>query len=167
MTARYDRAQWRAIADWLAVATVAAIPWSTSLAYILIVAWLLVLIPTTEPDEWREVLGHPAAYVPVALVAVSFVGMAWASGVGWSDRLNGFSSFAKLLVIPALFVQFRTSPNANRVFVSFLVSCSLVLLVSWTMVVTGMKPITGASTSYGVPVRDYIVQSQEFILCAV
>jgi O-antigen ligase len=35
------------------------------------------------------------------------------------------------------------------------------------MVVTGMKPIHGSSTSYGVPVRDYIVQSQEFILCAV
>jgi O-antigen ligase len=30
-----------------------------------------------------------------------------------------------------------------------------------------MKPFTGGSTSYGVPVRDYIVQSQEFILCAV
>lgn len=167
MTARYDRAQWRTIADGLAVAVVVAIPWSTSAAYILMGAWLLVLIPATEPDEWRDVMRHPAAWFPVALVALSFAGIAWASGVGWSDRINGFASFAKLLAIPALFVQFRNSPRAHWAFIGFLVSCSLLLLASWTMVLTGMKPIVGGSTSYGVPVRDYIVQSQEFILCAV
>lgn len=167
MMARYDRAQWRWLADWLAVAVVAAIPWSTSIAYIAMGAWLLVFVPTTEPGEWRDALKHPAAYLPVALVALSFAGMAWAGGVAWPARLNGFASFAKLLAIPVLFVQFRDSPRASRVFISFLVSCSLLLLLSWTMVVTGMKPITRGSTSYGVPVRDYIVQSQEFILCAV
>ena len=167
MMARYDRAQWRKLADGLAAAVVVAIPWSTSLAYILIGAWLIVLIPNTEPDEWQDVLKHPAAWLPVALVALSFAGMAWASGVEWTDRINGFTSFAKLLAIPVLFVQFRNSPRANWVFLGFLISCSLVLLSSWTMVLTGMKPFTRGSTSYGVPVRDYIVQSQEFILCAV
>ncbi len=40
--------------------------------------------------------------------------------------------------------------------------------MSWFQVVTGIRPLPrGGSTSYGVPVRDYIVQSQEFILCAV
>jgi O-antigen ligase len=167
MTARYDRAQWRKLADGLAAAVVVAIPWSTSLAYILIGVWLIVLIPNTEPDEWRDVLKHPAAWLPVALVALSFAGIAWASGVDWADRFNGFTSFAKLLAIPVLMVQFRNSPRANWVFLGFLVSCSLVLLSSWAMVLTGMKAFTGGSTSYGVPVRDYIVQSQEFILCAV
>jgi O-antigen ligase len=167
MTARYDRVQWRTIADGLAVALVVAIPWSTSAAYILMGAWLLALLPATEPEEWRDVMRHPAAWLPVALVALSFAGIAWASGVGWSDRFNGFASFAKLLAIPALFVQFRHSPRAHWVFIGFLVSCSMLLLASWTMVLTGMKPFTGGSTSYGVPVRDYIVQSQEFILCAV
>jgi O-antigen ligase len=167
MTVRYDRAQWRPVADWLAVAIAVAIPWSTSLAYILIGAWLIVLIPATEPEEWRDVLKHPAAWLPVALPALAFVGMAWATGVGWSDRIDGFASFAKLLAIPALMVQFRKSQRAQWVLIAFLVSCSLVLLVSWIMVFTGMKPITKGATSYGVPVRDYIVQSQEFILCAV
>jgi O-antigen ligase len=167
MTVRYDRAQWRPVADWLAVAIAVAIPWSTSLAYILIGVWLIVLIPATEPEEWRDVLKHPAAWLPVALPALAFVGMAWATGVGWSDRIDGFASFAKLLAIPALMVQFRKSQRAQWVLIAFLVSCSLVLLVSWIMVFTGMKPITKGATSYGVPVRDYIVQSQEFILCAV
>jgi hypothetical protein len=165
--AYYDRPQWRRLADWLAVAVVAAIPWSTSIAYIAMGVWLLILVPATEPGEWRDALKHPAAYLPVALVVLSFVGMAWAGDVSWPDRLNGLASFAKLLAIPALFVQFRHSPRASQVFMAFLVSCSLLLLLSWTMVVTGMKPITKGSTSYGVPVRDYIVQSQEFILCAV
>ncbi len=93
--------------------------------------------------------------------------MAWASGVDWSDRISGFASFAKLLAIPVLMVQFRNSPRANWVLIGFLISCSLVLLSSWVMVLTGMKAFTKGSTSYGVPVRDYIVQSQEFILCAV
>jgi O-antigen ligase len=113
MTVRYDRAQWRPVADWLAVAIAVAIPWSTSLAYILIGAWLIVLIPATEPEEWRDVLKHPAAWLPVALPALAFVGMAWATGVGWSDRIDGFASFAKLLAIPALMVQFRKSQRAQ------------------------------------------------------
>ena len=167
MMARLDRAQWRKLADGLAAAAVAAIPWSTSAAYILIGIWLCVLVPATEPHEWRDTLKHPAAWLPITLVALSLVGVLWASGVDWSDRINGFASFAKMLVIPVLFVQFRTSPRAHWLLLTFVVSCSLVLLASWTMVVTGMKPIHGASTSYGVPVRDYIVQSQEFILCAV
>jgi hypothetical protein len=167
MTARYDRAQWRKFADGLAAAVVIAIPWSTSLAYILIGVWLLVLIPNTEPDEWRDMLKLPAAWLPVVLVALSFAGMTWASGVEWPERINGFASFAKLLAIPVLLVQFRNSPRAHWVFLGFLISCSLVLLSSWLMVLTGMKAFTKGSTSYGVPVRDYIVQSQEFILCAV
>lgn len=167
MTAAFDRAQWRRIADGLAAAVVAAIPWSTSLTYILIAAWLLVLIPTTERDEWREVLRHPAAWLPLALVALALVGMTWASGVSWPDRLKGFTSFARLLAIIALFVQFRDSSRVKWVFGAFLLSCSLVLIASALMVFAGMGPLSGGSTSYGVPVRDYIVQSQEFILCAM
>jgi O-antigen ligase len=166
MTARFDRAQWRMVADWFAIAVVMAIPWSTSAAYILIGAWLVALLPTIEPDEWREILRHPAAIFPVALIALAAAGMLWAADVRWGTRFEGFGSFAKLMTIPLLFIQFRNSPRARFVFAGFLFSCSMLLLASWTMVVTGMKPFTGGSTSYGVPVRDYIVQSQEFILCA-
>lgn len=167
MTASFDRTQWRKVADGLAVAVVVAIPWSTSAAYILIGLWAVALVPTIEPEEWREVIKHPAAWLPVALIVLAAAGMLWAAEVQWRGRLDGFGSFAKLIALPLLFVQFRNSPRAHWVFIGFLVSCSLLLLASWTMVLTGMKPFTKGSTSYGVPVRDYIVQSQEFILCAV
>jgi O-antigen ligase len=167
MTVRYDRAQWRVIADWLAVAAAVALPWSTSVTYILVGAWAVILIPTIDPDDWRDVIKHPAAWLPLALIGFAVLGMTWATGVEWKSRFEGLTSFLKLLAIPLLLVQFRTSPRAHTVLIAFLVSCSALLLVSWIMVVTGMKPITKNATSYGVPVRDYIVQSQEFILCAV
>jgi hypothetical protein len=156
------------LADGLAAAAVAAIPWSTSIAYILIAAWAIVFLPNSDPLAWRAVMRHPAAYLPVALAALAAIGMVWAFGVPWGQRLEGLVSFGKLLAIPILFVQFRNSPRAHWVLLAFLVSCSALLALSWFQVVTGLKPLPrGGSTSYGVPVRDYIVQSQEFILCTV
>jgi hypothetical protein len=131
-------------------------------------AWVIVVLPNSEPSAWRAVMRHPAAYLPVAITVLAAIGMLWASGVPWAQRLEGLTSFGKLLAIPILFVQFRNSPRGNWVLLAFLVSCSVLLALSWFQVVTGLKPLPrGGSTSYGVPVRDYIVQSQEFILCAV
>lgn len=158
----------RKLADGLAVAVVVAIPWSTSVAYILMLAWAIVAVPNTDPADWRSVMKHPAAYLPVAIVVFAAIGMLWASGVPWPQRLEGFTSLAKLLTIPVLLVQFRNSPRGHWVLYGFLASCTVLLALSWFQVVTGIRPLPrGGSTSYGVPVRDYIVQSQEFILCAV
>lgn len=156
------------LADGLAAAAVAAIPWSTSIAYILIACWAIVVLPNSNPPAWREAMKHPAAFLPVVLVAFAAAGMLWAFGVPWAQRLEGLLSFGKLLAIPILLVQFRTSPRAHWVLLAFLVSCTALLALSWFQVATGLRPLPrGGSTSYGVPVRDYIVQSQEFILCAV
>jgi O-antigen ligase len=158
----------RKLADGLAAAVVVAIPWSTSAAYILMGLWAIVAVPNTDPAEWRAVMKHPAAYLPVALVACAAIGMLWAAGVPWPQRLEGFGSLAKLLTIPVLLVQFRNSPRWHWVLFGFLASCTVLLALSWFQVVTGIKPLLrGGSTSYGVPVRDYIAQSQEFILCAI
>ncbi len=158
----------RKLADGLAAAVVVAIPWSTSAAYILMLVWAIVAVPNTDPADWRSVMKHPAAYLPVALVIFAAIGMLWAFGVPWPQRLEGFASLVKLLTIPVLLVQFRNSPRGHWVLLGFLASCTILLAVSWFQVVTGIKPLPrGGSTSYGVPVRDYIAQSQEFILCAI
>jgi hypothetical protein len=158
----------RKLADGLAAAIVVSIPWSTSAAYILMLVWAIVAVPNTDPADWRSVMKHPAAYLPVALVIFAAIGMLWAFGVPWPQRLEGFASLVKLLTIPVLLVQFRNSPRGHWVLLGFLASCTILLAVSWFQVVTGIKPLPrGGSTSYGVPVRDYIAQSQEFILCAI
>ena len=160
---RIERAQLRQIADGFAVGVVVALPWSTSVASILLVLWLLTLIPTLDPRDLRDVMRHPAAWLPVALVIVGAAGMLWAD-VSWKERIRSFEPFARLLVLPLLFAQFRHSERAHWVFIGFLVSCLALLAVSFAGMLAG--GIGGRFKTYGVPVRDYIAQSGEFILCA-
>lgn len=160
MTMQVDRDQARKLADCLAVAVVAAIPWSTSAIYIFVAAWLIVFLPTIRADEVRAVMRYPAAWLPVVLVVLAAVGMLWAN-VPWSERFIGFGAFFKLLTIPILLVQYRASDRVHWILLGFLASCTTLLLVSYAGVAIGYR-----FRSYGVPVRDYIAQSGEFVLCA-
>jgi O-antigen ligase len=161
---RFDRVQWRNAADVLAAVVAAAIPWSTSVSTIAIVAWLIALLPTVRPEDLRDVMRHPAAFVPVALVAFAAIGMLWAD-VPWKERVNGFEPFARFLILPLLFVQYRNSERWRWLFCVFLVSCTLLMVVSFAGIAVGGN-FPWRFKTYGVPVRDYISQSGEFILCA-
>ncbi len=161
MTTRFEREQVRKVADGLAVAAVAAIPWSTSAIYIFVVAWLIAFLPTIRADEARAVMRHPAAWLPVMLVALAAIGMLWAQ-VPWSERVSAFGAFVKLLTIPILFIQFRDSDRVHWILLGFLGSCLALLFVSYAGIAIGYR----FKSSFGVPVRDYIAQSGEFILCA-
>ncbi|MDP1533309.1 MAG: O-antigen ligase family protein, partial [Rubrivivax sp.] len=84
----------------------------------------------------------------------------------WSDRLRSLSSVAKLLIIPFLLYHFQRSQRGSWVLIAFLASCALLLLMSW--VVLFAPEVKLAATSHdGVPVKNYIDQSQEFALCMV
>ena len=81
---------------------------------------------------------------------------------------------AKLLAIPFLIYHFERSKRGMQVLIAFLVSCLLLLAMSW--IVTFDPSLTLRSgplidyygvVAYGVPVKNYIDQSQEFALCAV
>ena len=157
---RLDREQTRKIADGLAAAAVAAIPWSTSAIYIFVVAWLIFFLPTIRADEFRAVMRRPAAGLPVALVALAAVGMLWAD-VPWVERSSALGAFIKLLTIPILLIQFRDSDRVHWILLAFLGSCAALLFVSYAGIAIGYR-----FRSFGVPVRDYIAQSGEFILCA-
>ena len=88
--------------------------------------------------------------------------MLWAD-VSWLERLRGLASFHKLLVIPLLLVQFSRSAQVHYVLVAFLFSCTVLLIFSWASV---LWPAVAWGPYPGVPVRDYIAQSGEFVLCA-
>lgn len=160
MIVHVDSERARKIADGLAVAAVASIPWSTSAIYIFVTAWLIAFLPTIRAAEVRDVMRHPAAWLPVLLVALAALGMLWVN-VPWSDRLAGFAAFFKILTIPVLFIQFRHSDRVHWVLLGFLVSCTILLLVSFVGIGLGYR-----FKAFGVPVRDRIAQSGEFILCA-
>ena len=159
-----DRQALEQVADWLAVAVAVSLPWSTSATGILIVLWLLAVLPTLEVAAVRRELTTAAGGLPVLLWVLAAFGMLWAD-VSWRERLGGFESFQRFLVIPLLLAQFRRSEFGFRVLFGFFLSVLGVLLFSWALVLFPSLP--WSSSAYGVPVKDYILQGEEFLICAV
>ncbi|MET3838232.1 O-antigen ligase family protein [Bradyrhizobium sp. OAE829] len=151
-------------ADILAALTAAALPWSTSATAILIVLWLVVLVPTIDRDAFVRHLAHPACALPYAFVALAILGVFWTDGT-WSAALHGIKPVAKLLMIPFLLYHFQRSQRGSWVFAAFLVSCTLMMILSWIVLFYPAFKLT-RTVSDGVPVKNYIDQSQEFALCA-
>jgi O-antigen ligase len=151
--------------DILAVLTAVSLPWSTSAVGLLIVLWLLALVPTLNARAHLRFLNRPSCLLPLCFFALAVVGTLWADAP-WPARLHGISPVAKLLVIPALLYHFERSERGAWVFVAFLVSCSLLMVLSWIVLFAPALKLT-ATVSDGVPVKNYIDQSQEFALCMV
>jgi len=162
MLKRIDK---RAIADWLAIAVAASLPWSTSATSILIVVWLMVLLPSLEIGAFCREFFSVAGGLPTILWLFAAVGMLWAD-VSWADRLAGLSGFHKLLVIPLLLVQFRRSTRGTWVLLAFLVSCAALLTTSYVLALwPGLSWRGQVPGIPGVPVKDYVAQSGEFVIC--
>src|SRR5215510_13122669 len=151
------------MADYSAVGVAAALPWSTSAAGILIGLWLIALIPTLNFSTIRRDFLTPAGGLPVLLWVFAAVGMLWAH-VPWIDRFAGLGGFYKLLAIPLLLAHFRRSDKATLVVGAFLVSCTLLLLLSYFLALWPGLTWRGAR-SPGVPVKEYVAQSTEFVIC--
>ena len=160
---QYDPARHRLIADWLVVATVASLPWSTSATSILMVAALIAMLTFVKPDTWRASVPSPSFYLPTLLVALGVIGMAWAD-VSWADRWHGVTSFFKLLAIPVFIAYFRTSKAGKRAFATYAWSCVVLLLASYA---TALFPHSNLqfSNDFGVPVKNAATQSGEFVTC--
>lgn len=150
-------------ADYSAIGIAAALPWSTSATGILIALWLLMVIPTLNFHSIRrECLTAPAA-LPVLLWLFAALGMLWAQ-VPWPDRLSGLEGFFKLLLIPLALTQFRRSDKGLQVLAAFLISCTILLAISYVLSLWPGLTWRGARNP-GVPVKEYVAQSTEFVIC--
>jgi O-antigen ligase len=88
--------------------------------------------------------------------------------VTWSsatpvEQFGSIKIFARLLIIGVLFVQFQRSERGLHVVGAFLASCAVLLIVSWLYWLAPSLAMTGKFP--GVPVKDYIIQSGEFLIC--
>jgi O-antigen ligase len=166
-----DRQTLRCAGDWLAIAVVASLPWSTSATVALIILWLVALLPTLDVGDVRRELTTAAGGLPVLLWVLAALGMLWAD-VPWAERIDGLGGFHRLLAIPLLLAQFRRSDRGACAAYAFLVSATLLLALSWFLAllpvpVAARVPLFGAHAAYyGVPVKDYISQSGIFLICA-
>jgi O-antigen ligase len=158
-------------ADWLAVAVVVSLPWSTSASVILIVLWLVAVLPTLAVADMRRELLTAAGGLPVLLWLLAAIGMLWAD-VPWADRIDGLGGFHRLLAIPLLLAQFRRSRCGPCACYGFLISATVLLALSSLFALFPSRaldhvPLFGAHVkAYGVPVKDYILQSGIFLVCA-
>jgi O-antigen ligase len=160
-----DPAKWMKTADICAVLVAATLPWSTSLVGIFVVAFLVTMAPTLEPRAFLQSLRRPVCAAPIAFFALAAIGTLW-SEAPWGMRLYAIGPVAKLLVLPALLYHYQRSSRGTWVFTAFLVSCGVLMACSWIVAFypqLALKP----DAEYGVPVKNYIDQSQEFALCVV
>jgi hypothetical protein len=159
-----DPVAWMKAADIAAVLIAAALPWSTTFVAIFAVAWLVVLAPTIKIKEFMDLLKRPACALPVVFFALAVAGMLW-SEAPWHDRLYAIGPTAKFLALPLLIYQFQRSSRGIWIFIAFLVSCTILMCGSWIVAFEPQWALK-KNAEYGVPVKNYIDQSQEFALCA-
>ena len=162
-----DPPSWVNTVDVFAILTAAALPWSTSLVAIFAVALLVSMVPFLDVAAFLRSLRRPICVLPIALFALAVAGTLW-SDAPWDIRLHAVTPTVKLLMLPVLFYHFGRSERGMWVFIAFLVSCVLMMGMSWIVVFDPsltQKPTIALQR--GVFVKDYIDQSQEFALCAV
>ncbi|HEX7881964.1 MAG TPA: O-antigen ligase family protein [Afipia sp.] len=162
-----DPVRWQTAADVVAVLIALSLPWSTSLVGIFGVVLLVVITPTVDLSAFWGLLKRPICVAPIMLFGVALVGTLW-SDAPWNARLYAVGPTAKLLVLPVLLYHFQRSARGNWVFVAFLVSCTLLMMMSWLILLhPGLSLKPPGHAERGIFVKDYINQSQEFTLCAV
>jgi len=166
--AAFDPVRWFLYVDLIAVLIAIMLPWSTTAVGTLGFVWLLAsipLLPTLDVKHVVRLLASPACRWLIAIFVLALVGTLWADSP-WRDRLQGISPVARLLLIPILFYHFERSKRGMWVFLGFFVSCALLMVLSWIVLLAPELKLA-ATASDGVPVKNYIDQSQEFSLCMV
>ena len=161
-----DPAAWITTTDVFIVLTALSLPWSTSLVAIFAVAALVTMAPFFDAKAFLQSLQRPVSILPVALFALALVGTLW-SDAPWGARFYAVGPTAKLLMLPLLFYHFERSTRGMQVFTAFLVSCVLLMAMSWIVAFYPGLSLKTFDPQRGIFVKNYIDQSQEFALCAV
>jgi O-antigen ligase len=141
------------------------LPWTTSGVAILAVVWVIALVPSLDWRAFARSFERPICTLPIALFALAAIGTLW-SDAPWETRLYAVSPTLKLLMLPLLFYHYERSTRGIWIFTGFLASCVLLMTMSW-IVAFNQGLALKVDAAYGVPVKNYIDQSQEFALCAV
>jgi O-antigen ligase len=161
-----DPIAWAKAADIVAVLIALSLPWSTSLVGIFGAVFLVTVAPTLDFKALLQSLKRPICALPIALFALALLGILW-SDAPWGARTYALSPVTKLMVLPLLLYHFERSARGMWVFTAFLVSCTLLMVMSWLVVLYPGLSLKHDDVERGIFVKNYIDQSQEFALCAV
>ena len=67
-------ATWTGTADTFVILVALALPWSTSLVAIFVVAWLVTAVPTIDLKSFMQTLKRPICALPIALFGLAAIG---------------------------------------------------------------------------------------------
>lgn len=154
----------RRAADVSILVMAATLPWSTSLFSVAVVVWAVIALSTVDfRAHFVNEVRRPESALPAALFVLALTGMAW-SDAAWPERLSAAEQMLKLFAIPLVIYQSSRSDVGSRVFMTFLASCTVLMIASWAgwldpRLAPRLPPLNG------VPVKNYITQAQEFVLC--
>jgi O-antigen ligase len=154
---------WTPVADTFAVLTALSLPWSTSLVGIFSACWIGSAALIIDYPAYFRSLKQPICALPLALFALAVVGTLW-SEAAWNERLHAVGPAIKLLFLPGLFHYFERTERGMWVFVAFLVSCMLLMAMSWLVLLEPSITRQHGLPERGIFVKNYIDQSQEFTL---
>ncbi|MGY3581593.1 O-antigen ligase [Bradyrhizobium sp. USDA 4341] len=155
------------VIDLLIVLLALAFPWSTTATTILAAVIVLMVVSTYCLEEMIGELKRPACALPLVLLGLAAIGTTWAHGIPWSDRLHAFGKVSKFICFLPLFVHFRNTSRAKLVFGAYVASNLLLLVLSFLVFFSPeVYAIVGAKAP-GVPLKNYLDQSQAFVLIAV
>lgn len=160
----FTRERLATIPDVMATGVAIVLPWSTSLTVVFVWLYLASLLPGLRFARLRDAFLEPLSAVPTLLFLLAVVGMMWAD-VTWGERLKGLSAYRFMLFIPGLILHFRTSAHAHWVLAGGLLSCSVLLLISWAIYLFPSIPWQRPVHSPDVPIKDHITQGIEFTFC--
>ncbi|TKT72914.1 O-antigen ligase family protein [Afipia massiliensis] len=149
-----------------AIIAAAALPWSTSVASSCALAFLIGFLTTVKPSAFFCSLKQPASMATLVLCLLALLGVLWAVEISWPERLRGLTPMGKLLGIPILIYCFSQSDRGQYVFYAFVASCTVLMLYSWVVLFWPGLSIHYKSDQPGVPVKNYIDQSQGFVFCS-
>jgi O-antigen ligase len=160
---------WFAGADVLAMLLAAALPWSTTAFAIILSSLLAIICGSIDVRLFVRSVSRAPSVVSIALFIIAAAGVIW-SEAGFSVGIHALSPLVKFLVLPLFLYYFEISERGTWVLGAFLFSCVLLMINSWVITFEpGLAFKTGrcCGEDYGVSVRNYIDQSQEFGVCLV
>ena len=164
------RALWTTIADVFAILTALSLPWSTSLVAIFVACWLGAVAWMIDWRAYCPLLKRPICYLPIGAVRSGALSARSGRTRHGARGFYAISPTAQAPVLPGLFYHFERSSRGMWVFIAFLVSCTLLMLMSWLVAIDpslSLKAPGEPGDGRGIFVKNYIDQSQEFALCAV
>jgi O-antigen ligase len=160
---------WFAGADFLAMLLAASLPWSTSIFSILFALLLGIIWFSIDVPMFVHTIRRPASIVSLAFFSLAAAGVFW-SEAGFATGLHALGPLVRFLMLPFLLYYFEKSARGGWVIGAFLFSCVVLLINSWIVVfepTLALKTGRCCGEDYGVPIRNYIDQSQEFGVCLV